>query len=616
MANVIVCGRLDNSTSFSPPSTTPELRRIVSENPGAMKKPVYCPIATDGEKILHVDGISDAASFLETFSSVSGARLLVLTMKERLLLLEKAALCGVAVRVFEVDYPIMGCVTAGRSLRVNFDILRKLLKKVDQLDIRSGSFAQDQTTRHLYSVARKLRFKNTLDQNFFFAYKEGYQEVFKLKEERPDRAIIAFDFNSMYADCMNTQFCEPRTVQYVSFADRHVEICDLNEGIYRVTLGRAKPGFFLEKHPFLYKRLGASHRFKLAADDSIETVLFTDEIKYYEKFFLQVEIHEGFFSAVTVLHPLLQSARDFYGKRHRSKARGDVAMENYCKLSLQLMHSATNKRIFKKKSFDCVGDVLGFLAMEFHLNFDGVEPSVISRFLAMSKYFSVDQRGDQMVLKYLDIRADSLLFSLSAKIVATARLKLMKTMERFILDGAAEICYANVDSLHVSVAKSDVDGFLERHKDLISTELGSLKVQAVADRGYWFDVGRYWLKADDEVVLFRNVGFNHKGASTEFITKKRMHVVRNADAFVQVSSYLVNISKCFSWSKRIRASNEALTLDYERYEYSDIATPEMADRMEAAEIMNSKQLKVDLFRAISGKEDGVVDFVWPVECDA
>lgn len=206
-------------------------------------------------------------------------------------------------------------------------------------------------------------------------------------------------------------------------------------------------------------------------------------------------------------------------------------------------------------------------------------------------------------LTYLDIQADSLVFSLSARIVASARLKLMRTIERFLSDGSAEICYANVDSLHVSIAKTEVDRFLERHKDLISDQLGCLKIQAIADIGYWFDVGRYWLKKDNEVVLFKNIGFNAKWARSEFVTKRKIHVVRKTEAFSQVESHLANLTNSFSYAKRIKPSVDALALDYERYGFSEVDTPETADLTEAQEIMNSKKLKIDLFRAISRKSD-------------
>ena len=609
MANTIVCGRLDNRISFSQATATQSVRRIASDHPNTARKIVNFPIATDGKRILHADGNSDAASFLEMFSTNGEKHLIVLTIKEYFLLIEQTALRDVHLSILEVNYPIMANVKQGRSLRSNLDLLHKLLKKIDALDIKGGSFSQDQTVRHLHSVARKLRFKNTLDQQFFFAYKEGYQEVFKLKEERPDRLIIAFDFNSMYADCMSGQFCEPKSIRYECFANRNTDASKLDEGMYRVILRGANAGFFLDKHPFIYKRLGMPHRFKLAPNDSIETVLFKDELLYYGKFFRDVEIIEGFCSARTVPHPLFKKSSEMYARRRKCKSRGDSVMENFYKLSLQLMHSSTNQRVFRKKRFDSIDEALTFLSSEFHLDFNAVRTSDISRFLSKNKYIKIKNSACGVELRYLDIHADSLVLSLSARIVASARLKLMRTIERFLSDGSAEICYANVDSLHVSIAKTEVDSFLERHKDLISDQFGCLKIQAIADLGYWFDVGRYWLKKDKEVVLFKNIGFNTKWARSEFVTKRKMHVVRKAEAFSQVEIHFVNLTNSFSYVKRIKRSVDDLSLDYERYGFSEVNTPETADLTETMEIMNSKKLKVDLFRAISRNSDGAVDSV-------
>ena len=229
-----------------------------------------------------------------------------------------------------------------------------------------------------------------------------------------------------------------------------------------------------------------------------------------------------------------------YARRRKCKSRGDSVMENFYKLSLQLMHSSTNQRVFRKKRFDSLDEALTFLSSEFHLDFNAVRTSDLSRFLSKNKYIKIKNSACGVELRYLDIHADSLVLSLSARIVASARLKLMRTIERFLSDGSAEICCANVDSLHVSIAKTEVDSFLERQKDLISDQFGCLKIQAIADLGYWFDVGRYWLKKDKEVVLFKNIGFNTKWARSEFVTKRKMHVVRKAEAFSQVEIHFVN----------------------------------------------------------------------------
>ena len=140
MANTIICGRLDNSISFTRPSETQSVRRIASDHPNTVGKAVYLPIATDGEKILHAGGMSDAASFLEAHFGDGGKRLIVLTIKEYILLVEKAALRNVRMSVLELNYPIMANVKQGRSLRSNLDLLNKLLKKIDALDIKGGSF--------------------------------------------------------------------------------------------------------------------------------------------------------------------------------------------------------------------------------------------------------------------------------------------------------------------------------------------------------------------------------------------------------------------------------------------------------------------------------------------
>jgi hypothetical protein len=54
---------------------------------------------------------------------------------------------------------------------------------------------------------------------------------------------------------MRGDFCEPRSIRYRTFADVTVGPEELDEGIYRVVLRGANDGFFLDKHPFLYKRL-------------------------------------------------------------------------------------------------------------------------------------------------------------------------------------------------------------------------------------------------------------------------------------------------------------------------------------------------------------------------
>ncbi|CAG9165235.1 hypothetical protein LMG23992_00379 [Cupriavidus laharis] len=600
--NVIVCGKLDNRISFESVQQREliSVRRIASDNPNEIKKVKYLPISTDGRRIMCDGKTWHAEEFLDSLQRAENGRLVVLTLKEYLLILESISIRDIRLSVLELDYPIFEDITYNSSLRVNLDVLNKLLRKVESLGIQGGSLARDQSCKNLHAVARKLRFKNGLDRCFFFAYKEGYQEVFKLREAREDRTIIAFDFNSMFADCMKGQFCEPRNIRYRAFAERRVEPQDLQEGIYRVLLRGAKEGFFLDKHPFLYKLIGKTHRFRLAKGDSVETILFKNEIEYYKKFFCVIEIKEGICSSKTISHPLYNKATSQFSRRKYYKSRLDTIMESYCKVSLQMMHSATNQRVLKKKRFDSMRDVLDFLSINFQLSFAShASFAYVERFLRKSKYFHLKEVGQQLELSYLDIAADSLVFSLSAKVVANARVKMIQTIERFLESKSVEICYANIDSIHISIKNSDLEEFLRQHKDLISDEIGCLKIQAVADEGYWFDVGRYWLKKGGKVVLFRNKEFNHPRARDQFAKKRKVIVLSKSEAFSHVGCRFVSIENSFSYSKRLKADSPEKMVEFERYSFQEVSSAAAADIAEANELMKSKRIKADLFRRIA-----------------
>ena len=598
---VIVCGKFNNHISFDGLNTNylSKPRRIAVDNPNKIKKTNYTPISTNGSEVLHQGVIWKVEDFLNTISE-NGRRLIVLTLKEYLLILSKTSLLNISVSVFEINYPIFKNIKYSSTLNVNINTLSKLLNKLEYLNIKSTTFARDQTLNHLHSVGRKVRFKNSFDHFFFFAYKDGYQEVFKLKEERPNRVIIAFDFNSMFADCMKGDFCEPRSIHHKTFADYSIDPAQLSEGIYRVVLKGAKDGFFLKHHPFLYKRLGKSSYFMLNQGDSVEIVLYKNEINYFKKFFQEIHIKEGFCSKTTIPHPLLNKALSLYSRRQYFKQRGDDVMENYCKISMQLMHSSTNQKVFKKKHFESLDATLSFLSSEFLLNLpEETSLEDINDFLRKSKYFRLKKYERGVMLDYLNIKADSLLFSFSSKIIANARVKLLETIEKFIEHNTVEICYANIDSIHISIDSSEVDSFLNVHKELISDDLGCLKIQAIADQGYWFDIGRYWLKKNGKVVLFKNKSFNYKGAKNEFISKRKVYSLTRSKAFCHFDYFFVNLDNTFSYSKRVKQTSSEQSIVFERYSFTEVKSSETANHTEANELMKSKKLKVDLFRYIS-----------------
>ena len=189
-------------------------------------------------------------------------RLTVLTEKEKVRIIEEAALLNIKIDVFEKQFPIFKDIKYNSNPLINYNVLRKHTKKLVQLNIGPRNISIHLSNQHRLTALGKLRLKNNYDRNFFFAYKDAYQEVFKLKEERPDRVIIALDFNSMYVDCMKGFFCKPENIRYEKFQESKIQPEELPNGIYNVRLKSAKDTFLLDHHPFKYNKLGRSHYFK------------------------------------------------------------------------------------------------------------------------------------------------------------------------------------------------------------------------------------------------------------------------------------------------------------------------------------------------------------------
>ncbi|WP_460427381.1 hypothetical protein [Azotobacter armeniacus] len=541
---------------------------------------------------------------LETFLAMAAAkgiqRLLVLTSREYLQIVERAAAHKLRVDVFETNFPVFSDIKYSSCPRTNHDVLTKYLRKLDQLGIHSGSLSKDLAHRYLRATLKKLRFKNGYDRHFFFAYKDAYQEVFKLKEERPDRVIIALDFNSMYLDCMKGRFCNPASIEYKDFRGSAAEPNDLASGIYRVRLLAARQSFLLDHHPFRYKRLGYSYYFRMNCSDTIETLLHKDEISYFAIFFERVEIIEGLFSVDTIEHPLLSKGLDLYAERMYHRRRGDRIKENLCKVTMQHMHSATNQKRFAKMFFDDIEQVRDFLSTRFAMNLNTIGPDEIADFLTRHKYFSLTCTPQGYQLSYLDAGASSVVFSLSAQVVANARIKMLKMLDRFLSYRSVELCYANVDSIHLSIHRDEVDGFFEQNRDMISDQLGALKVEAIADQGYWFDVGRYWLKKDGDVVLFKNKGFNQEAAADPFVCRRKVSNFIEMPTFAHLRTYVTKMENSFTYHKRVehRTSEESR---FVRFRYEEIKELHTANLTEARERLSSMKEKVELFRRISKK---------------
>ncbi len=303
-------------------------------------------------------------------------------------------------------------------------------------------------------------------------------------------------------------------------------------------------------------KLNHSFYFNLKDNQHIELLLFRNEINYYKKYFNSIEILEGFYSKSTIKHPLKKYAKKIYEDRLRYKEQGNKLMNDYCKYKLISIHSSTNPKRFKSIYFDTKENMIKFLESEFMINFRKdlcIDTQLAS--IEDKDYFGFKTYKKGYKIKVRNFNTHESIYSLSAQIVANSRVKMVQTIEKFLLHESVEICYTNIDSLHISILKSEVDNFLFNNRNIISNKLGDLKIESSSETGYWFDVGRYWLISKNNVDIFKNAFFNHKANKNEFLKNRKLKFVHRSKVFSYVKVAYANIYRMFTYHKRVTEGN-------------------------------------------------------------
>jgi hypothetical protein len=599
--NLITLGKFTNNIEFKEIEKTQcKKSRVSSLNPNKLIKLDYIPISTNGNSVIYENKKFTLELFLEKVRKDSLKPLIVLTNKEHALFLPYLIDYDLVVSVLEQKFPIFENLKYHLNIEVNYKILINKLTKLKSLNINYKSLAKFYSTKHQYEVERKVRFKNNYDRYFALAYQGGYQEVFKLKEERQDRCVIALDYNSMFVSCMDGDFLKPQDIKHVTLKPIKTDLNHLENGLYRVKLKKPKDTFFKHHHPFKYTTTLHSLSFKLSSEDCIDLLLFKNELEYYSQFFQSFEIVEGFVSEETIPHPLYKKGCNIYKKRIKARKEGKKELSNLYKYQLLTMHSATNSSKFKKKRFKDVDDLLNFLFIEFTIK----KPKKVTilefiKFLQVKKYFKISNINSYFELAYPDFSSSIQVHSISAQILANSRIKMMKLIEELLDFPTLEICYANVDSIHVSIQQDHFDDFMKINKDNISENLGKLKVQAIGNKGYWFDIGRYWIKNNNDIVTYANSGFNHSGNNNPFIKVNKKTVHNKISFFEFYKIYFRNITDSFSYSKKLIYVPNNDTGYFDRFNYDDIfCISSMTDTI-TNEKVDSKQNKIELLNIIS-----------------
>jgi hypothetical protein len=159
----IICGKFDDKININNKYLQDnKLIRIGSENPNTLTHKIWTPIATNGKVILYENEIYEVRTFLNLMENNSINNLIVLTIKEKNLILDALIDFNIEIEIFELKYPIFNDIKYISNIHKNYDKLNGVLKNIKALDIKGNSLSHQLSTEYLFRVERKLRFKNEL----------------------------------------------------------------------------------------------------------------------------------------------------------------------------------------------------------------------------------------------------------------------------------------------------------------------------------------------------------------------------------------------------------------------------------------------------------------------
>lgn len=573
--------------------------RLGSHNPAELKWIDYNIISTDGTTVLHGGVTYAVAEFITLALSQRLTDILVLTNKERDLLVSDFTDFGLSVAVFETCFPIFANIRYVANLADNTKEARRRLQEIKEKGIRSGTAHKWYSTLYRFRQERILRYKSSLDKKVYFACLPPYQELFKAKEARDGRTIYALDFNSMYPACMQGSFPSPKHLKHRKFNANDVLDYDSHDGFYRVVLKKAKDTFFLKFHPFRFAKSNKSYNFDLSVGDSLEVFLPRDEIIAYSKFFTSIELVEGIVSSKSIEHPLANAVRELFDiKMSRSVSQ---VKRNLAKFEMLMASSAANPLRYQKRHTQTLDETVAAIEKSLSIKFDQV--------LSVEQKIELAKSGNRLKIasamnggylaEMVDINSCDAVYSLFSKTVSNSRIKMITLIERLLSVDSLEVCYANVDSLHVSIATDKERQLRDILSIDLSLEMGGLKIEAIATAGYWSDLGRYWLIGKAGVVKYSNALFKTKAKNNPFVDHRIIKRIHTLGGFRYIQPFFLRIQQTFSYKKRLIKPSHLDSVDYGRYCIGDVSSASVASSTISRETLDGYHVKSRLFSEVA-----------------
>lgn len=492
---------MSNAFRFNlPASVKPSTKTTLLKKQKPHPKPGMVPIGSDASSI--TDDIGTRSIY--AYEDHSENRFVTLTRKESDLI----ALANPGKRppqVLEQIYPWLPSQQFRDNSELNYRTLKLILNRYEKHLITPGEFCGQKWNTICNSVRRKTEH----DARFFLAWHLPIQDAYVLEETRPDRRVVALDYNSMYASCMQQGFPKPSTMVQVSLNRDAVDGEALLCGLYRCVLHPPASEFIRRYNPF--RTFFAGRYLAAALEEPLTLDLNEFEVEFFLRHFTRIELVDAVVSEQCISHPLARDVRRSYARRRHYIAHGNKALADREKLMMTYLSTAAQRPRMLRHNFSSWAVAKEHLRDTYGLIQEDASLECIStRWLDGRKGIRVQNTPEFTIIQAPDLFGGSACFEFNQRIVARSRTILLGMMERITQAASdVEICYTNMDSIHFSLPAVDLKSTLKFLRSQANDQLGSFKIEAVTRCGLWLEPGRYWLFSKT-VERFRNHGIGVK----------------------------------------------------------------------------------------------------------
>jgi hypothetical protein len=489
---MIIVSRFQNH-----PKQTDENKKILLKRKKQKSSPFWYCLSADSDFLCNEKGLLPLTSYIFDDGKIP----LTLTRREADLI----AVNNPGKRppdVLEEIYPWLPKKKYLANAEKGYKLLTSVLKQYAKHFISPTNYCNQKWN----TVCNSLRMVSSLETRYYSAWHLPIQDAFILEECRPNRAVISIDFNSMYAFCMQGTFPDPGAFRVLTF-NRELKSNELiSIGLYRCKLSGKRTDFIRKYNPFRSFFSGRYLGTSLECEISVDLNEF--EIEFFKKHFEKIYIEDAIVTDKTIAHPLALEARRSFSRRKNYTSQENKELADREKFFMTLMASSTNRPNKYIKKFAKFEFALDFIKDHFGIWPSQSEPvAAVEKWLSGKKSVAIFQHDQNIAVSMPILYDGSACFSLSQRIIAKSRITMLEKMEHIInYTPSIEICYCNIDSIHLSIPSNELTEVLQKLEPNLTDKMGDFKVKTITSYGLWLEPGRYWLYSNNTINKFKNKG--------------------------------------------------------------------------------------------------------------